>query len=236
MQAHGLFITATDTSVGKTYVAALAARELANAGVNVGAYKPVCSGAIRNSTGRLAWEDVQKLEDALGSRFDSQRICPQRFEAPLAPPIAARAEGKQVDAQLLRDGARWWEDQVEILLIEGVGGLLCPLTENETVADLAVDLGYPILIVARLGLGTINHTHLTVEAARSRNLRVVGILLNEADKVDDPAAQSNEREIASRTALPVLGVIRYGTSTILRNGKPSALDWRLLAAKPQIQS
>ncbi|MGE3316883.1 MAG: dethiobiotin synthase [Planctomycetaceae bacterium] len=232
MPTRGLFITATDTGVGKTYVAALAARALVRAGKSVGAYKPACSGAVRDSAGGLVWEDAEELESAVGNRFESQRVCPQRFEAPLAPPIAARLQGKQVDPRLLRSGARWWEDQVDHLLIEGVGGLLCPLSDDETVADLAVDLGYPLLIVARLGLGTINHTLLTVEAARARNLAIAGIVLNESTPVDDPSAESNEREIAERTSVPVLGVIRYGSNTVLRDRQPVTIDWHTLTAVP----
>lgn len=230
MQTRGLFITATDTGVGKTYVAALAALECVRSGRSVGVYKPACSGVQRDQSGALVWEDVAALEAATEYRFESNCVCPQRFEAPLAPPIAARAEGKQVDAKLLRSGAQWWAGRVELLLVEGVGGILCPLTDEETIADLARDLGYPVLIVGRLGLGTINHTLLTVEAARSRGLDIAGIILNEAVGVHDLAAESNESEIARRSSVPVLGVIRHGTTAILKNGHPVAIDWQSLAA------
>lgn len=230
MQTRGLFITATDTGVGKTYVAAMAAREGVCSGRSVGVYKPACSGAQRDQSGALVWDDVAALEAAIEHRFETHRICPQRYEAPLAPPIAAKMEGKQVDTALLRSGAQWWAGRVELLLVEGVGGILCPLTEKETIADLAHDLGYPILIVGRLGLGTINHTLLTVEAAQSRGLDIAGIILNEAVGVHDLAAESNESEIARRSSVPVLGVIRHGTMAVLKDGRPVTIDWQSLAA------
>jgi dethiobiotin synthetase len=124
MKTRGLFITGTDTGVGKTYVTALAAREALRQGLSVGAYKPACSGATREPGGSLVWNDLRVLEEAIQFRQAAERICPQRFAAPLAPPVAARTEGRTVHAKLLRDAAYWWEGRVELLLIEGVGGLL----------------------------------------------------------------------------------------------------------------
>jgi dethiobiotin synthetase len=136
-----------------------------------------------------------------------------------------------VDAALLRRGARWWEGRVDRLLVEGVGGLLCPLTDTETVADLAVDLGYPLLIVARLGLGTVNHTLLTVEAARSRGLEIAGILLNAHEtEASDESSRTNAAEIERRSGVPVLGVVPRGPAVGLRcGGQPFRMDWSTLA-------
>src|SRR5690606_6781856 len=113
--------------------------------------KPVCSGGVPDGAGGIVWDDVRSLASAVGNAFPDDRICPQRFLAPLAPPVAARREGRRVDADLLRQGARWWQGRVDLLLVEGVGGLLCPLPDDETVADLAGDLGWPLIIVAHLG-------------------------------------------------------------------------------------
>ena len=113
------------------------------------------------------------------------RVCPLRLKAPLAPPVAARLERVNLDFAGMKTAADWWQGRVEVLLIEGVGGLLCPLTEDKTIADLAVALGYPLLVVARAGLGTINHTLLTVEAARHRGLQVAGVVLNEAEPLEE---------------------------------------------------
>jgi dethiobiotin synthetase len=230
----GLFITATDTGVGKTYVTALIARALGTAGRRVGAYKPVCSGAEVAADGTVFWSDVATLTDAIGGGFESQRVCPICFQAPLAPNVAARREHATINFESLCEGARWWQARVEILLVEGVGGLLCPLTDGETIADLAVSLNYPLLIVARLGLGTINHTLLTVEAARSRYLNVAGIVLNEAEPLASlSGTEENPVEIERRTQIPVLGILRYGHSSLMRtDGSTAPIDWAPLAQCP----
>ena len=133
----GLFVTGTDTGVGKTYVTAMIVTALRNRGVRAGAYKPVCTGASPTKADDIQWEDVERLHAAIGGQFDRRRICPQCFEPALAPPVAAERQRQSVDGQLLRDGAFWWNGRVDVLLVEGVGGLLCPLTATETVADLA---------------------------------------------------------------------------------------------------
>ena len=206
----GLFITGTDTDVGKTYVTALMAREMREAGVRVGVYKPVASGCTIGAEGRQICPDAEELSRATGGQFDIERIAPQQFQAALAPPVAARLEGTSVDADLLRTGVEWWRGRVDLLLVEGVGGLLCPITEEESVADLVRDLGYPLIVVARLGLGTINHTLLTLEAAQSRGLTVAGVILNQSTQADaDVASEFNPAEIVRRSGVPVLGVVRY---------------------------
>ena len=229
---RGLFITGTDTGVGKTYVTALIARELTTAGSLVGVYKPCCTGSTIGRDQQPIWDDVTRLSAAVDDRFEEPRICPQRFHAPLCPPAAARSEGRRVDAALLRSGARWWNERVRMLLVEGVGGLLCPLTETETVADLACDLGYPLIVVARLGLGTINHTLLTLEAAARRGLCVAGIVLNEAGSdATDRSTDSNPHQIAARTDVPVLGVVTHNQPVgLLRDGGRIRIDWASLAA------
>jgi dethiobiotin synthetase len=222
---QGLFITATDTGVGKTYLTAMIARTLRQSGVRVGAYKPVCSGAETAPDAQVSWGDVRVLTEAIGGEFESERVCPLRLRAPLAPPVAAKREGVSLDFNAMKNGAAWWQGRVEILLIEGVGGLLCPLTEDKTIADLAVAIGYPLLIVARTGLGTINHTLLTVEAARNRGLKVAGVILNEAEPLaEGPGTEENPLEIARRANVRVLGSVKHAGHCDL-----TAADWLELA-------
>ena len=115
---RGVFITGTDTGVGKTVVASALVRHLREDGLRVGAYKPVASGARD-----LRWDDVEALHAALGEMVPRDRICPQTFRAALAPPMAARQEGRAVDTSLLRSGAAWWREQpIDALIIEGAGG------------------------------------------------------------------------------------------------------------------
>src|SRR5579872_7123263 len=175
---RGLFITGTDTGVGKTWVAAGVIRALCGRGVRVGAYKPAVSGSRPGLDGPV-WDDLTELQAALGTDLPIDAISPQRFAAPLAPPVAARLEGRQVDAALLRSGIDWWRGKADFVVVEGAGGLLSPLSDRDLVADVARDLGLPLVIVGRLSLGTINHTLLTVEAARARGLAIAGIVLNQ---------------------------------------------------------
>jgi dethiobiotin synthetase len=230
----GLFVTATDTGVGKTYVTALIARALRDTGRTVGAYKPVCSGAQIAADGSVSWGDVDALTAAIGEQFDSQQVCPLRLRAPLAPNVAARRESAEINFERLCEGAHWWQGKVQILLVEGVGGLFCPLTERKTIADLAFALQYPLLIVARLGLGTINHALLTVEAARNRGLAVAGILLNEAEPLASlEGTEENPVEIERRTRIPVLGILRHGRSLPTRaDGSAGSIDWAALTRCP----
>lgn len=207
--ARGLFVTGTDTNVGKTVITAMLARALRASGQRPGIFKPVCSGAEFTPHGPV-WNDIEVHFNALGGLVDRDRICPQRFTAPLAPPLAARAEGRQLDEDIWQQGLNWWRDQCDWLLVEGVGGFLCPLSDDSTIADFASRLRFPLLIVARAGLGTINHTLLTIEAIRARDLPILGVILNDATPaVDDPSRADNAREIARRGGCPVLAEISY---------------------------
>lgn len=234
-QPAGLFVTGTDTNVGKTWMATLIVRQLRAAGLRVGAYKPVCSGAVVDPQGRVRWDDIDQLRAALGgdsfrNALSDEAICPQRFLAPLAPPLAARAEQRSVDARLLKTGADWWRGRADVLVVEGAGGLLSPVSEFQTVADVACDFSYPLIVVARCGLGTINHTLLTLEAARCRKLRVAGVVLNQARPDDDIAlAADNAREIECHSGAPVLGIVAWGTTDGLqRDGRTVTIRWQSL--------
>jgi dethiobiotin synthetase len=150
----------------------------------MGIYKPVCSGAVPGHDGNPVWEDVDRLSAACGGRFSTADICPQRFLAPLAPPVAARLENRSVDSSLLRSGASVWNGRCDVLLVEGAGGLLCPLADDTLVVDLVADLNCRVIIVAANRLGVINHTLLTVEVAQSRGLDVAAVVLNETSDSD----------------------------------------------------
>jgi dethiobiotin synthetase len=199
---HGLFVTGTDTGVGKTRVAAAIARIMAVEGRRVGVLKPVATGATRVGD---SWrcEDAEALIEAIGGGVGLERVTPIVYEEPLAPPVAARRMGSPLEFGTILDATRaalaWWEERAEIVVVEGVGGLLCPIAENATVADLAIALDFPLVVVARRGLGTLNHTLLTVEAARLRGLRVAGIVLNSDRPTTDPIAEAtNADELARR--------------------------------------
>jgi len=233
---RGLLITGTDTDVGKTYVTAAIARQLRATGCRPGVYKPVCSGAELAVTGERVWNDVEVLAGAAGIE-DREIICPQCFRAPLAPPVAASQEGTSVSWQRMLDGVTAWQNttgplEIDLLLIEGVGGILCPLTEEHTVADFAVEVAFPVIIVARLGLGTINHTLLTIESAQARGLTIAGVILNDGQGLaETPAGRSNFDQLNQRIDVPLLGIVPSGDDSFrLRDGSTSArIDWQKLA-------
>ncbi len=236
---RGLFVTGTDTGVGKTWVASAIVARLQARGHRVGALKPVASGAERGADGRLVWADAEALAGAAGG-VDPNRVAPVRFEPPLAPPVAARQEGKRLEYGTVREAAEqalaWWVGEgVDLVVVEGVGGLLCPLAEGATVADLAVDLDFPLVIVARRGLGTLNHTLLTLEAARGRGLRVAGVILNGAEPAGDPIAESTNAEELSRrlgeTAL--LGEVEFQPGGPVVPPSVDLVDWYGLAQPPR---
>jgi dethiobiotin synthetase len=203
-----LFFTGTDTGVGKTWVVAGVARVLRGQGHRVGVCKPVATGA---SWVEDAWrsEDTCRLAEAAGLTSGLERVTPWAFPEPVAPPVAARCHGIRLTLEGLAGAVRAWSEAGVAVLVEGVGGFLCPLTECATVADLAAVVGLPLVVVARRSLGTLNHTLLTLEAARARDLQVAGVVVNETARPEGLAEMTNVAELARRAGVPLLAVVRY---------------------------
>ncbi len=222
----GLFITGTDTEVGKTYVASLIARQLVAEGKRVGVYKPVASGCVVEGDD-LVSEDAVELWEAAGQPLSLEQVCPQRFKAPVAPNRAAAAVGEKVDPQRLRSGIEPWLTGFDFVLVEGAGGLLSPLSDEDYVADLAIDLGYPLVIVAPNKLGTINATLQTIITASAyrTGLPVAGVVLNHVSENPDISAASNHLDIARSSPVPLLADVRWGGEF------EEAVDWLALAKK-----
>ncbi len=221
-----LFITATDTGVGKTRIATLILQELHRAGVRAAACKPVCSGAVNSPRGPV-WEDLEQLHQAGGGWQSPEQICRQRFLAPLAPPVAAALEGRQVATAEIDRGLCEAAESAQAVVVEGAGGWLCPLTEETTLADWVTRWRLPVLIVARPGLGTINHTLLTIESIRNRQLPIRGIIFNDATNIaDDRSVITNAGEIEKRSGIPVLGELAFGSAVELRrHDQVVRIDW-----------
>lgn len=222
---HGLFVTATDTGAAKTYVTALIARTLREQGAAVRVCKPTATGAEWVG-GRWLSEDTRVLAEAAADD-DYDAITPWVFPTPAAPPVAARIAGTSLRLEDLAKAVRRRAAPGAMVLVEGVGGLLCPLTERETVADLAAELGLPLVIVARRSLGTLNHTLMTLEVAASRRLRVAGVVVSETTPMAGTAEETNVEELRRRIRVPLLAVIPHRPCR-LPTVPPEALavDWR----------
>ncbi len=222
-------MTGNDTGVGKTHVAAMIARAAAEQGLRVGVYKPAASGC-RSESGSLISDDAQELWVAAGSSGELDRVCPQRFAAPLSPHLAAQAEGKELDAALLRSGLDYWRDRSDFLIVEGAGGLMSPLGDDEYVADLAHDLGYPLIVVARNQIGVINQTLQTMIVAMTfrDGLNIAGIVLNRAAVPDDdPSLSDNRSQLEMRSVPPVLAEVAFGQQEF-----NPPVNWREIARAP----
>ena len=203
---RGLFVTGTDTGVGKTEVTCALVRGWRARGLDVGAMKPAQSG---HDPGERS--DAERLAEAAGGGDPMDLVCPYSFGPPLAPGVAARLAGVSVSMARLLDAARALAARHAALVVEGAGGLMTPLGERETCADLAVALGLPALVVARAGLGTVNHAALTCEALRRRGVEVVAVVLNRAVAADDASVPYNAAEIARLSGVRVLGPLPFET-------------------------
>jgi len=201
---RGLFVTGTDTGAGKTVVAAAACAALRARGVDVAAYKPVVTGLDDLDA---VWPMDHALLAACAGT-DAAQVTAETFAPPLSPHRAAALAGRTLDPAALVARARAAGAAAEVLVAEGVGGLLVPLTLGYLVRDLAVDLGLPVVIAARPGLGTINHTLLTVEAARAAGLRVAGVAMGPwPDEDEDEDAEAGEAARANAAAIEALGAV-----------------------------
>lgn len=217
---RGLFVTATDTGAGKTFVTAGIARIWCRQKRSFRVCKPVATGAESD------WSDDTRLLAEASGDPDLHAITPYTFAVPAAPPVAARLAGTMLRLEDLAAAVRHRTDRDNTVLVEGVGGLLCPLTERETVADLAIELGLPLIVVARRSLGTLNHTLLTVEAAQRRGLHLVGVVVTATTPVTGAAEETVIEELRSRLDVPILAVLPHQSSA---DGSEitalQAIDW-----------
>jgi dethiobiotin synthetase len=222
---RGFFVTGTDTEVGKTVVAAAACAALAARRERVAAFKPVVTG-LDEPAGEWP-RDHELLASATGQAPED--VAPYRFGPALSPHFAAELAGEAVDPRLLLDRARAAAAGADVLVCEGVGGLLVPLTTGYLVRDLAVELALPVVVAARTGLGTINHTLLTIEAARAAGLRVAGVVLTPWPADPAPIELSNRATIERLSGAPVCGLPPTDPGSLAKAGRALPLDDWLVA-------
>ncbi|HET8955313.1 MAG TPA: dethiobiotin synthase [Solirubrobacterales bacterium] len=197
--ADGVFVTGTGTEVGKTVVAAAIARTLAAEGRRVAVFKPAVTGLDEGVE-----TDHALLRRASGSDQSDEEVAPYRYGPPASPHLAAALAGEEIDPERLRRAASEAAEDADAIVCEGVGGLLVPLSSTYLVRDLAADLGYPLVVVASPGLGTINHTLLTLESARDAGLEVAAVVLTPWPAEPTEIEASNRETIAALGGAPVL--------------------------------
>jgi dethiobiotin synthetase len=208
----GLFVTGTDTEVGKTVVACAIAATLAAGGRRVSVFKPVVTG-LADSSG--VPPDHERLRASARSRQSAAEVAPYLFDPPVSPHLAADAAGVPVEPHALRAAAHTAAASGDVLVAEGVGGLMVPLSAGYLVRDLAADLGLPVVIAARPGLGTINHTLMTIDCARAAGLDVRAVVLTPWPGQPTGLHRSNRETIARLggvevETLPMLAVRSIG--------------------------
>ncbi len=234
---RGLFVTGTDTGVGKTVIAGAIAEYLRSRGRDVEVFKPVASGCRHGGGGQLISEDGEFLAASGDSSRTLAEIVPVRYSEALAPNVAAARAGEAVDVGAIFDGYAAMVAGGKPIIVEGVGGLLCPLSDELWVIHLAKMMALPVVVVARAGLGTINHTLLTIAAARSAGLVVAGVVINRylvEPGRPDIATETNPQQIATLGQVRILAIVGEDATTsvvddVLGEGVKFAMaqvDWQ----------
>jgi len=196
--AKTIFITATDTEVGKTFITAGLGCAAQMKGVSVGISKPISAGGIDDA---IYYKKKLKLKDSIDS------INPIKFKQPLSPYAAMKTENIKFDINMIRKSIRHFRGNRDLVLVEGLGGALAPIKKNYYIADLIKDLNIPCLIIARAGLGTINHTLMTIEVLKKRKIKITGIIMNGFDG-SEISQRSNAEVIEELSGVKIIGKIK----------------------------
>lgn len=204
---RGLFVTGTDTGVGKTLVSCALLRALAARGRRVAGMKPVAAGAARHEGG-LRNDDVEQMLAAGNTSAPRALVNPYCFEPPIAPHIAAAAAGVHISIAAIREKHAELMHYAELVVVEGAGGFCVPLGAGEDMADLAQSLGLPVLLVVGMRLGCLNHALLTAQAIRARGLRLAGWVANHIDPAQ-AQADANVEALAQRLQAPLIARIPF---------------------------
>jgi dethiobiotin synthetase len=212
---NGIFVTATDTETGKTIISGHIASAICSLGYDAGVMKPVASGCVCKKdpvTGeeKLISEDAELLAKLSGSTDPLEEITPLCFREPLAPMPAAQIENRPVDLDLVRQAWTRLSARHEFMVVEGIGGVMVPITAGYYLLDMIVEFGLPALVVTRAGLGTLNHTILTVNTLRANGVEVAGLIMNECKPSErGPAEKTNPAVLEKCLDLSVICTIPH---------------------------
>jgi len=222
----GLFVTGTDTGVGKTVIAGAIANWFYRHQKRVAVLKPVATGCVRRREG-LVSEDAEFLAVCSRTRHPLDLICPCRYAEPLAPSVAAKRADQPLDWQAIQRSIRIMSQDSDVMIVEGAGGVMVPLDDKHLVLDAARMLNVPAIVVARAALGTINHSVLTVRALQAANVRVAGVVINQYPaELPGVAEETSPREIEKWAKVPVLCIVPQETiaDATLPKGIVGAID------------
>jgi dethiobiotin synthetase len=230
----GVFVTATDTGVGKTLVASALVKCLTQCGIDVGVMKPIETGVSQSTR---AQSDGARLRKAAGTRDPTIEVCPYVFRLPTAPLSAARAEGKTVQMATILRTFRSLRQKHTFMVVEGAGGIYVPVTPALNLLDLIYKMRLPVIVVGRSGVGGINHALLTLHALRDQNIPVVALVLNQQRPVRTKIARAQEESTVNLlrylAGVPVVGPLLY-TSTINRSGDVGLIDFAKTAPMTEL--
>ena len=221
---RGVFVTGTDTEVGKTVVAAAIIAAAVQRGMTVAAFKPVVTGLDEPV---VDWpRDHELLSQVANAGQSAEDIAPHRYGPAVSPHLAESLAGEDIDPATFVTAAQTEADKADAVVVEGVGGLLVPLTKDYLVRDLAGELSLPVVIAARPGLGTISHSLLTIEAARAVALRIQAVVLTPWPDEPEPIHRSNMETIERFGEVPVIGLRRTDPAGLATAGAALPVsDW-----------
>ncbi|MEN8126449.1 MAG: dethiobiotin synthase [Planctomycetota bacterium] len=233
---NGLFITGTDTGVGKTLIAGGIAAVLRGQGLKVGVFKPIASGC-RNDGGLIS-DDTEFLAMCADADYLLSVITPVTYKTPAAPITCVQLEGRAIDYEAIVTAYNYLCENTDVVIVEGIGGVMVPIDDEHTVLDLAAEFNLPTVIVARPNLGTINHSLLTIEAVRSAGLPVAGLVISGYNAFEaDIAEETSPDVICNFSNTNLLSIVPYDEESSVEEGRLgegivetlSFCDWNQLA-------
>ncbi|MHC5161916.1 MAG: dethiobiotin synthase [Planctomycetota bacterium] len=233
---NGLFITGTDTGVGKTLVTGGIAAVLRGQGLKVGVFKPIASGC--RDEGVLISDDTEFLAMCADAEYSLSVITPVTYKTPAAPITCVQLERRDIDYEEIVTAYKYLCDNTDVVLVEGIGGAMVPLDAEHTVMDLAVEFNLPTVIVARPNLGTINHSLLTIEAVRNAGLPVAGLVISGYNAFEaDTAEETSPDVICGFSNTNLLSIVPYDEESSVEEGNLgegvietlSFCDWKALS-------
>ena len=203
---NGFFVTGTDTEVGKTLVSGALILKLREQGINAMGFKPVVAGTYKDANGMTFNEDLETLRIASNLKPRELSLCPYVLDRPAAPHLVAKEQGLQLEMDVIKQAFQNIRNRADCVVVEGAGGLLVPLNDDEDLGDFAIEINLPVILVVGMKLGCLNHTLLTYEAIKARNLKIAGWVANTLLE-EMPLLQENLETLQARINAPFLGHI-----------------------------